>query len=161
MTIKRSPTSAKRPVFALLLACLSVTLFDSQVACAQQTATDEAVIEGEMAEDEKEKMRPTIDLGRFKIHDLRPTRNETAKLTFSLHLAFSKELNEKQVEKLEMWKHRLRDQVITAVRITYIKDFQEPDLALLRRKILIRINRLFDRRVAEEVLLTEYLFRTS
>ncbi len=109
---------------------------------------------------EQETVRPTLDLGDFKINDLRPTRNETAKVTFSLHLAFSKDLTKAQVTQLARWKHRLRDQVITAIRITPTKDFQEPDLSRLRRKILIRVNRLFNTKIAEEVLLTEYLFRT-
>ncbi len=110
--------------------------------------------------DEKETRRPTLALGKFKIKDLRPTRNETAKLTFTLHLAFSKSVTEDQVAQLEHWKHRLRDQVITAIRITEMKDFQEPDLSRFRRKILIRVNRLLKAKLAEEVFVTEYLFRT-
>ena len=125
----------------------------STPAPADPTAT-------EAAETAKESVRPTLDLGKFKINDLRPTRNETAKLTFSLHLAFSKSLTPSQVAQLEPWKHRLRDQVITAVRISQIKDFQQPDLGRLRRKILIRINRLLQTKLAEEVLMTEYIFRT-
>jgi len=122
------------------------------VDAAQQTdkgATDE------------ESRRPTVDLGKFKIHDLRPTRNVTAKLTFSMHLAFSSTLSKQQVTRLEHWQHRLRDQVIIAIRTLEIKEFQDPDLSRLRRKILIRVNRLFRAKLAEEVLLTEYLFRTG
>lgn len=125
---------------------------------SSQPDGEAATAPGEPAEEEK--LRPTLELGNFKINDLRPTRNETAKLTFSMHLAFSKKLTQQQVEQLESWKHRLRDQVITAVRITYIKDFQEPDLSRLRRNILVRVNRLFKQKLAEEVLLSEYLFRT-
>ncbi|MEM8946783.1 MAG: flagellar basal body-associated FliL family protein [Planctomycetota bacterium] len=129
-------------------------------AQAQSAAAEETV---EVDDESMEKLmkRPTLDLGLFKVHDLRPTRNETAKVTFAIHLAFTEGVTEKQVEQLAEWKHRLRDQIITAVRASYIKDFQEPSLALLRRKILIRVNRLFERKVAEEVLLTEYMFRTN
>ncbi|NOZ39492.1 MAG: hypothetical protein GXP24_04615 [Planctomycetes bacterium] len=123
-------------------------------------APGEAVLADADSDVENEKVRPTLDLGKFKINDLRPTRNETAKVTFSLHLAFSQNLSEAQVTQLERWKHRLRDQVITAIRITPTKDFQEPNLGHLRRKILVRVNRLFQAKIAEEVLLTEYLFRT-
>lgn len=147
--------------------CVLITLAwssSSATAYAQEAnsgAVDAgAVTEGGETVDEEEKIRPTIDLGKFKIKDLRPTRNETAKLTFSMHLAFSKELSEKQIELLEGWKHRMRDQVITAIRIAYIKDFQEPDLKRLRRLILIRVNRLFKQHLAEDVLFGEYLFRT-
>lgn len=123
-----------------------------------QDPGESASVDGEPTKVE-EARNPTIELGSFKINDLRPTRNETARLTFTLHLAFSKSLTEKQVAHLESWKHRLRDQVITAIRISAMKDFQEPDLGLLRRRILIRVNRLLKTKLAEEVLVTEYLFR--
>lgn len=133
---------------------------DAQEPAPAEATEAEADGAAETEEDaEKEKPRPIIELGYFKINDLRPTRNETAKLTFSMHLAFSKDLNETQRRQLEDWKHRLRDQVITAVRISMIKDFQEPDLSRLRRAVLIRVNRLFKEKLAEEVLLTEYIFR--
>jgi len=103
---------------------------------------------------------PTFDLGHFKINDLRPTRNEVAKLTFKMHLVVSPELSERQVAALENWEHRLRDQVHIAIRTMEIKEFQEPSLSLLRRKVLLRVNRLFQKQVFDEVLLTEYLFRT-
>lgn len=150
--------------------CVLITLaWSSSSATAYDQGANSGAVDagaategGETADGEadEEKIRPTIDLGKFKIKDLRPTRNETAKLTFSMHLAFSKELSEKQIELLEGWKHRMRDQVITAIRIAYIKDFQEPDLKRLRRLILIRVNRLFKQHLAEDVLFGEYLFRT-
>lgn len=158
-TVQTIKYSLRTVTFAVALACS----FALDTSFAQQTtpnvATDEeATAEGDT--DEPKKMRPTVDLGKFQINDLRPTRNVTAKLTFSMHLAFSKELTKKQVEQLEGWKHRLRDQVITAVRISYVKDFQEPDLGRLRRNMLVRVNRIFQANLAEEVLLSEYLFRT-
>lgn len=131
-------------------------------ACAQEADAQSAQQDGvdqEMAEEKK--ARPTLDLGKFVINDLRPTRNETAKVTFSMHLAFSENLTEKQVRQLESWKHRLRDQVITATRISYLTDFQEPDLSRFRRKILIRVNRMFKAKLADDVLMTEYLFRQN
>lgn len=150
----QSGTFARRLLGAVIIAALPL----ANSTYAQQP--DAAAVADEESDAEQESVRPRIDLGKFKINDLRPTRNETAKLTFSLHLAFSKDLNKAQVAELEHWKHRLRDQVITAIRITPTKDFQEPDLSRLRRKILIRVNRLFQANLAEEVLLTEYRFRT-
>ncbi len=153
-----SPTIARGLLSAAIFTVTSLT----PVAQAQGKATPASAdsTAAETAEAAEESVRPTFDLGKFKINDLRPTRNETAKLTFTLHLAFSKNLTPSQVAQLEPWKHRLRDQVITAVRISQIKDFQQPDLGRLRRKILIRINRLLQANLTEEVLMTEYLFRT-
>jgi|GEM_PF-1546138 len=137
---------------------LGALFFSMFANAAYSQQADQAAIE---EADAKEKVaRPTIDLGFFRIKDLRPTRNETAKLTFKMHLALADSLSAKQVEQLEKWKHRLRDQVIIAIRTLEIKDFQEADLSRLRRKVLIRANRLFRAKLAEETLFTEYLFRT-
>lgn len=143
-------------IFAMLFAGLNAP---ANAVAQDAVAEGDAMEEGETKEEEKQPF--LLDLGSFKIHDLRPTRNVTAKLTFSVHLGFSKELSDTQRETLEMWKHRLRDQIITAVRISTIKEFQEADLDRLSRKILIRVNRLFNRKIAEQVLVSEYLFRTN
>jgi len=148
------------PIARWLLSPVILALFLlTHSACAQKPGAADSAVEEPTAE-EKESARPTLDLGKFKINDLRPTRNETAKLTFTLHLAFSQDLTQRQVTQLQRWKHRLRDQVITAIRITSTRDFLEPDLSRFRRKILLRVNRLFQAKLVEEVLLTEYLFRT-
>ena len=159
---KQNPQSTYMRIF--LTAILIATAFHTQTAQSQaqpkpQTPGEPASAGGPPTP-EQESIRPTLDLGNFKINDLRPTRNETAKLTFKLHLVFSEKLSKAQATQLESWKHRLRDQVITAIRITPTKDFQQPDLSHMRRKILIRVNRLFHAKLAEEVLMTEYLFRT-
>lgn len=141
---------------AAALTAVALLVGDSE-SCAQTTTEPEQI---ESQAPEEKPIKPALDLGSFKVNDLRPAHNETAKLTFSLHLQFSEETTAAQLKKLEGWKHRLRDQVITAVRLAETKDFQEPDLKRLRRLILIRVNRLFRTKLAEEVLLTEYLFRT-
>jgi len=135
----------------------ATTLFANSALAQEASEADSAETK---SASEKETLRPTLDLGQFKIKDLRPTRNVTAKVTFSLHLAFSNSLTKAETTELERWKHRLRDQIITAIRITPVKDFQAPDLDRFRHTILIRVNRLFQAKLAEKVFLTEYLFRT-
>jgi hypothetical protein len=155
----RTQASVVGSYLARWLFVVSLVISVSSAAPLQaQTPNEPASAESD-ATNEEEVPTPTLDLGSFKINDLRPTRNETARLTFTLHLAFSKELTENQVAQLDNWKHRLRDQVITAVRISEMKDFQEPDLDKLRRRVLIRVNRLLKAKLAEEVLVTKYLFR--
>ncbi len=160
---EQTESSALAQITRLLSVGLALAVLTSPLPTYGQEAApvDTPEVDAEVDEaEEEENVRPLLDLGDFRINDLRPTRNETAKLTFSMHLALSKDLNKKQLEQLESWKHRLRDQVITAVRIATIKDFQEPDLSRVRRIVLIRVNRLFRANLAEDVLLTEYLFRT-
>ena len=138
---------------------LLVALAAVNPVLAQQP--DESAVANEDLGEQEVPTRPMFELGTFKIHDLRPTRNETAKINFEMHLAFSTQLTRQQVKQLDHWKHRLRDQVIIAIRTLDVKELQEPDLARLRRRVIIRINRLFGAKLAEEVLLTKYMFRTN
>ena len=137
---------------AVILLAISIP---ANPARAQEAAEQAATAPPEEA------ARPTFELGKFKIHDFRPTRNETTKITFTMHLALSPTFSQQQVTQLERWQHRLRDQVIIAIRTLEVKEFQEADLSRLQRKVLLRVNRLFKAKLAEEVLLTEYLFRTN
>lgn len=140
-----------------LIMLLVISLVQTNALQAQDTAV-KADIDPD-AEVEEEAKPYVFSLGDFDIKDLRPTRNQTAKLKFTLYLTFTKSLSESQIEQLENWKHRLRDQVITSVRITEMKYFQERNLKMLSRKILIRVNRLFEAKLVEKVLFAEYMFR--
>ena len=148
------------PSLSFWLCLLSFLVAFNGVSSAQaQQANDEQVeTNTEEEEAEEEKARPTIDLGAFRMRENRPAANETAKVTFSLHLALPADTPEPIVEGLAKWKHRLRDQVIVALRKTETKDFLEPDLRVLRRNITIRVNRLLDTRLVDEVMFTEYAF---
>ena len=64
-----------------------------------------------------------FDLGIFQIAQFRPTRNETIEMQFALHLVLPDEVDETVEKDLKSWKHRLREQVITAVRLTESRDF--------------------------------------
>ncbi len=122
---------------------------------AQQEKAPETITE------EIEKLRPTLDLGRFQVKDFRPTRNETIKLGFYMHLALKESTSEHTVEQLEYWKHRLRNQVLISFRLAERKDFLEADLHRFRRIVQTRINRVLKAQLVDDVLLTEFTFTTN
>ncbi|NOY41417.1 MAG: hypothetical protein GXP26_06225 [Planctomycetes bacterium] len=122
---------------------------------AQQEEASKAVVE------ELEKLRPTLDLGKFQVKDFRPTRNETIKLEFYMHLALKESTSEHTVEQLEYWKHRLRNQVLIAFRLAERQDFLDADLHRFRRIVQTRINRVLKTPLIDEVLLTEFTFTTN
>jgi len=103
---------------------------------------------------------PARPLGSFAIRDYRPTRNETAKLNFSMHVSLSESAPDMVAEQLEHWRHRLRDQVIIAVRKSLAIDFQQPGLDVLRRRILLRLNRVLKKPLIAEALLPEFTYTT-
>ena len=117
-------------------------------------------VEAVKKKNELEEPNPTIDLGSFAIRDYRPMRNETAKLNFSIHLSLSELAPDMVAEQLEHWRHRLRDQVIIAVRKSLAIDFQQPGLDVLRRRILLRLNRVLKKPLIAEALLPEFTYTT-
>ncbi len=128
------------------------------VYAQEVVAEDSAASEQEA---EAEKVRPTIDLGIFNVKDFRPSQNETLKLSFTIHLALQNSVNESTVKQLERWQHRLRDQVIVAIRLSETIDFLEPNLNKFRRRISLRVNRVLKGLLVSEAMLTEFTFSTS
>ena len=62
------------------------------------------------------------------------------------------------LKELGHWKHRFRDQVITAVRTAQVRDFHEPQLERLRRIILFRVGRMMREAPVEDILFSEFTF---
>lgn len=102
--------------------------------------------------------RLTYDLGRFELEEIRPTRNETTRISFEAYFLMSAEVSKEELKDLENWKHRFRDQVITAVRTAQVKDFHEPQLERLRRIILFRVSRMMREALVEDILFSEFTF---
>jgi flagellar basal body-associated protein FliL len=143
----------------MLQACVALLLAHPSCAFAQQANDPDAAVSEEVVE--AKKIRPIIDLGDFHVKDLRPSRNETLEVTFAMKIAFSPSVNKATVEALEKWKHRLRDQVIVAIRTAARTDFLEPGLNRFRRIVHLRVQRLLDARIVSDVLLTEFIFATN
>ncbi len=146
--------------FVLLLAVMSVVggMVEIRPASAQEVAENDSATSEEEAE--AEKVRPTIDLGVFEVKDFRPSQNETLKLSFTIHLALHNSVKESTVKQLESWQHRLRDQVIVAIRLSETVDFLEPNLNRFRRTILLRVNRALKALLVSETMLTDFTFST-
>ena len=104
---------------------------------------------------------PKLDLGVLEIKNLEPTRNQTAKVTFAIHLAFTPGTDPAVVAELEHWQHRLREQVIVAVRSSELTDFTDPELLRLRKHLLYRINRVLKPIQVEAVLLADFTYSSE
>lgn len=83
-----------------------------------------------------------LDLEKFRIRGCRRTDQEIIDLQFGVCLVLSSKTTEGDFHRLEHWKHRLRDQVITAVRTAEPADFVDPELRRLQRLIVFRLKRL-------------------
>ena len=123
-----------------------------------RASAQEVVATGEEVADQDEVEQLILDLGTFRVRELRPTRNQTIEIDFSLQVKLSSEVNQRELEKLEACKHRLRDQVITAVRTLHTADFREVELSRMRRVIQFRLEQILRATVVENLLLSDYKF---
>ncbi|MGL4512227.1 MAG: hypothetical protein ACRCT8_03995 [Lacipirellulaceae bacterium] len=80
-------------------------------------------------------------LGDFSFRDVRSLDGVVFRVDFELYAVVEGKERPLMVSELKRAKHRVRDQVSTAVRVAPLVDFQEPDLKRLRRRILLSLQR--------------------
>lgn len=91
-------------------------------------AAEEVVIDG-------------VLIGDFMFRGIRGAEGVKTRLSFSLYAAVDNAERDQFERVLEQRRHRIREQVITAIRLTKTSDLQEPSLARLKRRILMRLRR--------------------
>ncbi len=102
-----------------------------------------------------------LNLGTIELQNLEPTQGRTAHMSFDLHLTFDPKTDPEFLKGLEGWQHRLREQVIVAVRATDIFDFLDPELKRFRKQILYRINRMLKQPVVIDALFANFTFSSQ
>ena len=148
------PADSQRLLVLLVLAWLFTLLLGTTVAAAEPQPT--AAEKSEAAVDLP--LIPKLDLGLLEIKNLEPTRNQTAKVSFEIHLSFPTGTDPQTIARLEHWQHRLREQVLVAVRGSELIDFVDPELVRLRKHILYRVNRVLQPLQAAEILLADFTY---
>ena len=97
-----------------------------------------------------------VPLGEFHIQHMRPLENLKLVLSFDLTASVG-ETNEAYLVKLvAARKHRLRDQVIVAVRAAPTVVFDEPELVELRRRIHLRVQEVLEGSEIADIYLTNF-----
>ncbi len=98
---------------------------------------------GEAAEEPAAPQRTDLlDVGAFRIRFSQPTDGEVIDLRFGVCFVLSSKTTADDLHQLQRWTHRLRDQVIIAVRSARPEDYNEPNLRRLQRLIMFRVKRL-------------------
>ena len=141
--------SLKKNVVVLPVACLLLTTMCG-LSCQAADATDKE------QSTEAPPLPIGVEIGRFAVRDSRPVDNEKYKLEFQLYAVVAPEEDESYIARYERNEHRVRDQVLTAVRLTPVNLFEEPDLASFRRRILLRLRRAIPELRIEQVLVTDF-----
>jgi flagellar FliL protein len=117
-----------------------------QQAAESAAGSDEEVVEVE------------VDLGRFTITNHRLPTEATFRVDFQL-FGIIAEKNESEFMKLfERNKYRFRDRVIVEMRNFDIDDLTDPELGLIKRRILEKSNTLLGRPLLRAVVFADYSF---
>lgn len=102
-----------------------------------------------------------LDLGTIQLMNVEPTQGRTAHMSFDLHLTFDPKTDPQVLQELDHWQHRLREQVIVAVRATEIHDFLDPELKRFRKQILYRVNRMLKAPIVTDALFANFTFSSQ
>jgi len=144
--------SASRPRLLASLMYLVSCVGLMSPAWGQQEQPEDSSVEVELA------TQMIMDLGHIEVENVEPIRNQTEKISVQIRLVLAESADEKVLASLEHWRHRLRDQVIIAIRSCNTSDFLEPELHRLRSQIQYRLKRTLKSRLVEDVLLADYSF---
>jgi len=135
-------------------ATLIVLLAIALPGCADSQAQKQQ--RAETPEQEKAKTQVEVDLGEYRFKTLRPASGATLKMSFHLHGVIDRE----DVEQFaQLWKtHRLRvrDQVLVTVRSSEWQELSNPDLTMLRARILWWVNKALGEEIVRKVILSRY-----
>lgn len=108
------------------------------------------------AEPAPEESLGDLAVGRFRIVQQKPGPNGRSRLSFVIHFVPEKDGQEGFPEMLASRRQRARDQVLIAMRMADPRDFQEPDLKALRKRIKYLIRRAIPDLPVGDVYFSEF-----
>ncbi len=97
-----------------------------------------------------------FELGSYVLKDYQPLQDQSTRLIFTAHASVLKDDADAFAKQIESRRFRVRDQVIIAARLAAPEELQDPDLSLLRRRILLRLKHSLPELAIEQVYLSEF-----
>ena len=97
-----------------------------------------------------------IEMGEFSIRSDYPAEAQKSTIRFTLYAAVKSDRLASTNRIVDEHRQKLRDEVITATRLTPLGVFEEPDLKTFRRRILIRLRRTIPEFVVEELYVSDF-----
>lgn len=97
-----------------------------------------------------------VDFGTYRMKLSRPMENIKVKLGFHLFATVDLESSEQVEKSLAACQHRLRNRVLVAVRTAGTDEFEDPDLKILRARILYRVAPLFRRSLVHDLHMADF-----
>jgi hypothetical protein len=97
-----------------------------------------------------------IKLGEFKIRSDYPAEAQKSTVRFVLYVAVKADRAAAMESIVSQHREKLRDEVITATRLTSLGMFEEPDLKAFRRRIFIRLHRTVPELVIDDLYISDF-----
>ena len=97
-----------------------------------------------------------IKLGEFKIRSDYPAEAQKSTVRFVLYAAVKEDRLASMETIVSQHREKLRDEVITATRLTPLGMFEQPDLKAFRRRIFIRLHRTVPELVIDDLYISDF-----
>jgi hypothetical protein len=149
MTLRRLLAIAVEALFLLAAATFGRETIASDHANAPPSAESDELAES------KDELRG-VPLGEYRIRSYYPVDAQKSTVRFSLYAAVKGQHLSDAQRLVEQHRQKLRDQVITATRLAPLDVFQEPELSVFRRRILVRLRRAIPDLVIEDLYVSEF-----
>jgi hypothetical protein len=135
------------------VACFALALVDISFAGSHGPAQDAIELDIDLAVDAKIR---GVELGEYRIRAYYPVDAQKSTVRFVLHAAVASERFVETQRMVENRRHKLRDEIITATRMTPLALFDEPGLTSFRRRILVRLRRMLPELPIDEVFVSDF-----
>lgn len=99
-----------------------------------------------------------VDLDAFTVNMANPSTNSTVRVDFHLYATIGEEHVHEFKEIFERRKHRIRDQVITEIRQSKATDLRDPELGLIKRRILEKTNEALGHALLRSIVFSDFRF---
>jgi flagellar basal body-associated protein FliL len=99
-----------------------------------------------------------VDLEQYKITAYQPSSSMTLRIEFRLYGMVPAEKAEDFKHAFEVKKNRVRDNVMGIIRSSDMNDLTDPELGLIKRKILETTNKALGKPLLEGVAFSEFTF---
>ena len=99
-----------------------------------------------------------ISLDKFAISAYQPLSTTTLRIDFHLVVVIEADQDEEFQKRLAEKSHRIREKVLVTVRSATINDLADPELDLVKRKLLEEINKLLGKPFIKRIIFSDFRF---
>ncbi len=122
---------------------------------------EEEVVKKEEAEEPAVTYPMGVELGDFYIQQSLSGQDKKSTIAFQVYLSTTKEKHKNLIAYVTHQRNNIRDQILVSTRSLSPKQLGQQDLSYLRRRILVRLNRIIPQLPLENVYITNYEYKVE